>query len=363
MKMTFRWYGESDPVKLEHIRQIPGMYGIVSAIYDVPVGEVWPLASLQALRDRIESCGLKFEVVESIPTHEDIKLGRPSRDRLIENFCQNVRNCAAVGVKVVCYNFMPVFDWTRTEMAKVLPDGSTTLAFSADAVARIDPEKGIALPGWDASYRPEELKSLLDAYKSIGEEQLWANLEYFLKRVIPVAEEVGVRMAMHPDDPPRPIFGLPRIVKNRDDLQRLTAIVDSPSNGLTLCSGSLGADLCNNIEALVHEFGGRGRIHFAHIRNVKVEPDGTFYESTHRSCDGSLDIARIVKAYHDVGFDGYFRPDHGRMIWGETGKPGYGLYDRALGAVYINGLWEAIGKFADATPGALTRINELEAGQ
>ena len=342
--MTFRWYGESDPVKLEYIRQIPGLYGIVSAIYDVPVGEVWPLDKLQALRARIEGAGLRFEVVESVPTHEDIKLGKPTRDRFIANFQQNIRHCAAVGVKVICYNFMPVFDWTRTELARLMPDGSTTLAFDAQAVARIDPEQGIQLPGWDASYQRDEIRSLLDAYKSVSAEMLWGNLEYFLKAIIPVAAEAGVKMAMHPDDPPRPIFGLPRIVKNRDDLARLIHIVDSPANGLTLCSGSLGADLGNNIEALVREFGALGRIHFAHLRNVKVESDGSFYESSHRSGDGSLDMAAIVKAYCDVGFNGYVRPDHGRMIWGETGKPGYGLYDRALGAVYLNGLWEATAK-------------------
>lgn len=347
MKMTFRWYGESDPVKLEYIRQIPGMYGIVSAIYDAPVGEVWPMQKLQSLRKRIEGVGLKFEVVESVPVHEDIKLGKPARVRLIANFQKNIRNCAAVGVKVICYNFMPVFDWTRTEMAKELPDGSLTLAFDAEAVAKIDPGTGISLPGWDASYKPEELRSLLDEYKSVSEEILWGNLEYFLKAIVPVADEVGIKMAMHPDDPPRPIFGLPRIIKNRDDLARLVKIVDSPANGLTLCSGSLGADLRNNIEALVREFGGMGRIHFGHLRNVKVEADGSFYETAHRSSDGSLDLAAIVKAYHDVGFDGYVRPDHGRMIWGETGKPGYGLYDRALGAVYLNGLWEAFSKFGD----------------
>jgi mannonate dehydratase len=347
MKMTFRWYGESDPVRLEYIRQIPGMYGIVSAIYDVPVGEVWPVDKLQALRDRIEKAGLRFEVVESVPVHEDIKLGKPTRDLLIANFAQNIRNCAAVGIKVICYNFMPVFDWTRTEMAMELPDGSFTLAFDAAAVAKIDPEKGIALPGWDASYKPEELRSLLAEYRSVDEEALWRNLEYFLKKIIPVAEAAGVRMAMHPDDPPRPIFGLPRIVKNHDDLLRLTAIVDSPANGITLCSGSLGADLCNDIPSLVRTFGGMGRIHFGHVRNVAVQPDGTFYESAHLSCEGSLDLAEILKAYHDIGFDGYLRPDHGRMIWGETGKPGYGLYDRALGAVYINGLWEAVSKYAD----------------
>ena len=348
MKMTFRWYGDSDPVKLEYIRQIPGVYGVVSAIYDVPVGEVWPVEKLQTLRDRIERAGLKFEVVESVPTHEDIKLGKPSRDRLIANFQQNIRNCAAVGVKVICYNFMPVFDWTRTEMAKVLPDGSTTLSFDAAEVAKIDPEKGISLPGWDASYKPEELKALLEEYKTVDEQRLWANLEYFLKAIIPVAEAVGVKMAMHPDDPPRPIFGLPRIMKNRDDYARLLDVVDSPSNGITLCSGSLGADLCNSVESMVREFGAKKRIHFGHLRNVKVEADGSFYESPHRSCDGSLDMAAIVKAYYDTGFDGYWRPDHGRMIWGETGKPGYGLYDRALGAVYLNGLWEAVSKYSRA---------------
>src|ERR1035437_9681619 len=275
MKMTFRWYGESDPVKLEYIRQIPGMTGIVSAIYDVPVGEVWPLPALQALRERIEGAGLNFEVVESVPVHEDIKLGKPSRDRLIANYQQNIRNCAEVGVKVICYNFMPGFDWTRTEMARKLPDGSFNLAIDAQEVARIDPEKGISLPGWDASYKPEELKSLLDEYKSVSEETMWSNLDYFLKAIIPVAAEAAIKMAIHPDDPPRPIFGLPRIVKNRDDLARLLKIVDSTANGLTLCSGSLGADLGNNIEALVREFGGQGRIHFAHLRNVKVEPDGS----------------------------------------------------------------------------------------
>ncbi|MDB5801717.1 MAG: mannonate dehydratase [Rhodocyclales bacterium] len=348
MKMSFRWYGDNDPVKLEYIRQIPGIHSIVSAIYDVPVGEVWPVEKLQALKARIESVGLKFDVVESIPVHEDIKQGKPTRDRLIANFQQNIRNCAAVGVKVICYNFMPVFDWTRTSVATELPDGSLTLSFDASLVQEIDPEQGIALPGWDASYKPDELKKVLAEYKDIGEDQLWANLEYFLKAMIPVAEEAGVRMGMHPDDPPRPIFGLPRIVKNRDDLMRLVKIVDSPANGITLCSGSLGADLCNNIESLVHEFGGMGRIPFGHLRNVAVEEDGTFYESAHLSCEGSLDMARILKAYHDVDFDGYVRPDHGRMIWGETGKPGYGLYDRALGVVYLNGLWEAITKFVPA---------------
>jgi mannonate dehydratase len=349
--MSFRWFGDGDPVSLQYIRQIPGMHGIVSAIYDVPVGEVWPLERIQALKAKIEAHDLAFDVIESVPVHEDIKLGKPSRDRLIANYQQTIRNLGACGLKVICYNFMPVFDWTRTSLAKELPDGSTTLTFSTREVDEIDVSKGISLPGWDASYKTDELKSLLAEYAQIDEEKLWANLGYFLKAIVPVAEQSGIKMAIHPDDPPRPIFGLPRIVKNRDDLDRLVKIIDTPANGLTLCSGSLGAGPQNNVEALVREFGGQGRIHFAHLRNVKVNAVGDFEETAHKSDCGSLDMAAIVKAYHDVGFEGYARPDHGRMIWGEKGRPGYGLYDRALGAVYLNGLWEAVEKFAPRKAG------------
>jgi mannonate dehydratase len=344
MKMSFRWYGDSDPVSLAYIRQIPGMHGIVSAVYDVPVGEAWPLEKILALKAKIENHALAFDVVESVPVHEDIKLGKPDRDRLIANYQETLRRLGQAGVKVVCYNFMPVFDWTRTTLEKRLPDGSTTLAFSAKEADEIDVSRGISLPGWDASYRPEALQALLAEYREVDEETMWSNLAYFLKAIIPAAQEAGIKMALHPDDPPRPIFGLPRIVKNRDDLARLLAIVDSPANGLTLCSGSLGAGPKNNVEALVREFGARGRIHFAHLRNVKVNAAGDFEETAHKSDCGSLDMAAIVKAYHELGYEGYVRPDHGRMIWGETGKPGYGLYDRALGAVYLNGLWEGVAK-------------------
>lgn len=342
MKMTFRWYGDTDPVSLTYIRQIPGMYGIVTSVYDVAVGEVWPIEKIVAIKNAVEAQGLRLEVIESVPVHEDIKLGKHTRDRLIENYGQTLRNLAASGIKVVCYNFMPVFDWTRTTLAMVLPDGSTTLAFDTKAIDKIDIDAGIDLPGWDSSYKPEELRALLREYEIVDEEALWTNLTYFLERIIPIADSVGIKMAIHPDDPPRPIFGLPRIVKNREDLRRLLSLVDSESNGLTLCSGSLGADLNNDIPAMVREFGSRGRIHFAHLRNVKVSEEGDFHETSHKSSEGSLDMAEIVQAYFDTGFDGYVRPDHGRMIWGESGRPGYGLYDRALGAVYLNGLWEGI---------------------
>ena len=187
------------------------------------------------------------------------------------------------------------------------------------------------------------MRALLEAYKNISEEDLWNNLAYFLKSVIKTAEEVRVKMAIHPDDPPWSIFGLPRIITNSENIRRFLKLYDSPYNGLTLCSGSLGSDPNNDIVAMVNEF--CDRIHFAHIRNVKITGDHCFEESAHKTECGSLDICGIVKAYHDNGFDGYIRPDHGRMIWGETGRPGYGLYDRALGAVYINGLWEAIDRY------------------
>ncbi len=348
MKMSFRWYGVSDPVTLQNIRQIPGMHGIVSALYDVPTGDVWPSDKIHALKNAIESHCLAFEVVESVPVHEDIKLGKPGRDRLIANYCQTLENLASAAIKVVCYNFMPVFDWTRTTLDRSLPDGSTTLAFDVNVASRADISEGVSLPGWDKHNSPEELRALMSEYASIGEDQLRDNLRYFIQRVIPIASAAGIKMAIHPDDPPRPIFGLPRIVKNREDLQRILDMADEPANGLTLCSGSLGSDLKNDVVALVREFSARKRIHFAHMRNVKVDEHGNFHETAHYSSCGSLDMAAIVRAYHETGFDGYVRPDHGRMIWGESGNPGYGLYDRALGAIYLNGLWEATKKYSSS---------------
>ena len=356
MKMSFRWYGASDPVSLRQIRQIPGMHGIVSALYDVPVGEVWALEKIRALQSTIASHGLAFEVVESVPVHEDIKLGRPTRDALISNYGETLRNLASAGVQVVCYNFMPVFDWTRTELDRVLPDGSTCLAFDADVASNVNVAEGIHLPGWDTHYSAEQLRGLLHAYESVDQDRLRDNLEYFLKRVIPTAAAAGIKMAIHPDDPPRPIFGLPRVVKNREDLRRILDIVKSPANGLTLCSGSLGSDCNNDVVAMVREFAAERRIHFAHMRNVEVDERGSFHETAHLSSAGSLDMAAIVRAYCEAGFDGYARPDHGRMIWGERGNPGYGLYDRALGAVYLNGLWEATEKAGNGKNGRGERI-------
>ncbi|MDI9390216.1 MAG: mannonate dehydratase [Synergistota bacterium] len=345
MKLSFRWYGANDPVSLDKIRQIPVVKGIVSAIYDLPPGESWPFDKVQALKKEVEEEGFSLVAIESIPVAEEIKLGSPNRDRYINAFCESVRSVGKSGIPVVCYNFMPVFDWMRTNLSFRLEDGSYALSYDHDELAKIDLSSGAqGLPGWSAAYSASELRYLLDAYREISEEDLWVNLKYFLERVVPVAEEVGVKMAIHPDDPPWPIFGLPRVIKDEAALERLVKLVDSPSNGIALCSGSLGADPKNDIPAMVRRFGGLGRIHFAHVRNVKILGERRFCETAHPSCAGSLDIYEIIKAYHDVSFNGPLRPDHGRMIWGEEGKPGYGLYDRALGAMYIAGLWEAISK-------------------
>ena len=345
MKLSFRWYGKSDPVSLKYISQIPGMRSVVSAVYDVKPGELWPRESLEALKKDCDDAGLVFDVVESIPVHEDIKLGRASADKLIDVYCENIRRCAEAGVKCVTYNFMPVFDWTRTQLDKEAKDGSTSLVMYMDQLKNLDPLKeDITLPGWDASYTQDEVRALITEYSALGEEGLWQNLEKFLKKVIPVAEECGVRMAIHPDDPPYSIFGLPRIVTCEAALDRLLAVVDSPANSLCLCTGSLGSTAKNDVAALVRKYASRDRIAFMHIRNIKLMEDESFEERAHLSSAGSLDMYEIVKALVENDYDGYVRPDHGRMIWGETGKAGYGLFDRALGATYINGLFEALEK-------------------
>ncbi len=344
MKLSFRWYGQDDPVTLEYINQIPNMKGIVTAIYDIPVGEVWPIERIKELKAEVESYGLEVAVIESVPVHEDIKMGTDNRDKYISNYKQTIRNLACCGITTICYNFMPVFDWTRSQLDYKNEDGSTSLIFDEKEVAKLDP-RSLSLPGWDSSYSAEEMGALMDYYSAMTHEDLWVNLQYFLEEVIPVAEQEGVKMAIHPDDPPFDIFGIPRIITNMENCRRFLDLVDSPANGLTLCTGSLGCVTTNDVVEMVKEFcGKRNRIYFAHMRNVKNYGETSFNETAHSSECGDLDFYEIVKVYLDYDFDMYYRPDHGRMIWGETGRPGYGLYDRALGASYIEGLKEAIKK-------------------
>ena len=341
--ITFRWFGPRDPIPLGHIRQIPAVRGIVSALFDIPVGQSWPLDRIDALREEVEQHDMSLAVIESIPVHEDIKLGRDTRDGFIDNYCESIRNMGRAGVPVLCYNFMPVFDWTRTDLARRLDDGSTALAYDDAALATIDLSRGTAdLPGWATAYTSEELRRLLDAYSSVNENKLWDNFAYFLERVVPVAASSGVRMALHPDDPPWSIFGLPRIITDGAALERVTNIVDDPANGITFCGGSLAANPENDLPAIVRCLGTKGRIHFAHCRNIKRTGVRSFQETAHLSDIGDIDMRAVLGALHETGFAGPIRSDHGRMIWGETGQPGYGLHDRALGAMYLHGLWEGI---------------------
>ncbi len=349
MEMVFRWFGEgNDHIPLSHIKQIPGVKGVVWALHDVEPGEKWPIEKILEVKKQAEQFDLNIDVVESVNVHEAIKLGTNSRDMYIANYKETIKNLAKVGVKVICYNFMPVFDWIRTDLFKELEDGSTAMFYEKAKLENMNPSdlveeflktKEFTLPGWEPE-RLDRLFDLFESYKSVTEEKLWENLKYFLEEIIPVAEEHDIKMAIHPDDPPWSIFGLPRIITRKENIKKLLKLVDSPSNGLTFCTGSLGANSLNNLPEMIREFG--NKIHFAHIRNVRRMENGDFIETSHRTQDGSIDMFEIVKAYHDIGFTGYARPDHGRHIWGEKCRPGYGLYDRALGIMYLWGIWDSL---------------------
>lgn len=357
MKMTMRWFGEGqDPVTLWKIRQVPGVTGVVTSLLDMPAGEAWQEDRIKKMKEGITAAGLEVEVIESVNIHEDIKLGLPSRDEKIANYILTMERLAKYGIKCICYNFMPVLDWVRSDLYYDLPDGSNTMRYEASAINNLTPEElaerytkqseDYEMPGWEPE-RVKNMTEILKAYEGMKEESFYANMKYFLDAIIPHAERLDIKMAVHPDDPPLPIFGLPKLIISRDNIRRFLDLNPSKNNGLTLCTGSLGAKKGADIPAMVREFGGEGRIHFAHVRNLKFETDTDFYESAHLSTLGSLDMYEIMKAFHDVGFEGWMRPDHGRMIWDEStqkGRPGYGLYDRALGAVYLQGLWEGIKK-------------------
>lgn len=352
MKMGLRWFGDGfDTVTLSQIRQVAGVRGVITTLYDTLPGEKWEKEKVLRLKEQVNRAGLEILGIESVNIHDDIKIGLPTRDRYIENYIETIRILAECGIDLICYNFMPVFDWTRTDLAKPRPDGSTVLAYDQAEIDKIDPANmfaamerkadGYLLPGWEPE-RMARIQELFEQYRDVDEEKLWQNLKYFLQAIMPACEKYGVKMAIHPDDPAWSVFGLPRIITGKENLLKLTKLVDSPCNGITFCTGSLGtnpdADLPDMIRSL------KGRIHFAHIRNMEHTGAGKFEECAHLSEDGSFDMFEIMKALYDIGFDGVMRPDHGRMIWGEQAMPGYGLYDRALGSQYLLGLWEALSK-------------------
>ncbi|WP_455145819.1 mannonate dehydratase [Brachyspira pilosicoli] len=352
MIMTLRWFGKNfDSVTLKQIRQIPGVKGVITTLYDSKVGEAWKEEDVQRLKKEVEDAGLKIYGIESVNIHGDIKIGLPSRDKYIENYIKTLEVLGKAGINLVCYNFMPVFDWTRSDLAKVRPDGSTVLSYDQEIIEKIDPQKmfeqidsnsnGFVLPGWEPE-RLSRLKELFEMYKGVDDEKLFENLKYFLSAVMPTCEKYNIKMAIHPDDPAWPVFGLPRIIVNKENILRMVNSVNSSCNGVTLCAGSLGSNPKNDIPDIIRSL--KDKIFFAHVRNLEHTAPGKFQEAAHLSSDGSMDMFAIMKAFYDIGFEGPFRPDHGRAIWDEVSMPGYGLYDRALGAVYLQGLWEAIDK-------------------
>jgi len=342
MQMAFRWYGDRDTISLEHIGQIPCVRGIVTAMYDSAVGEQWSEQSFATLMQSIADKGLECKTIESIPVHEDIKLGKASGAAYIENYKDNIRLVAKYGVQCICYNFMPVFDWIRSDLQLIKKDGSKVLVYEQSEVDLIDPrESELTLPGWDTSYTREGLSDLLAEYEGITEAKLMDNLSAFLREIIPVAEECGVQMAIHPDDPPWSCYGLPRIAKTLSDMIRITESYSSSSNCITLCTGSLGARADNDITSMIKILG--DKIAFVHLRNVQIKGEHCFEETGHISNE-RIDMYEVIRGLQSVGYNGDIRPDHGRAIWNEPPKGGYGLYDRALGAMYISGIIEAIVK-------------------
>lgn len=352
MEMTLRWYGSDfDTVTLEQIRQIPGVTGVITTLYDTAPGEIWSRERIRAMKNEVAAAGLHISGIESVNVHDAIKTGSDDCDKYIDNYIATLENLGKEDIHLVCYNFMPVFDWTRTELARRRSDGSTVLAYTQEAVDSLNPEdmfdsivsdtNGTVMPGWEPE-RMAHIKELFAMYKNIDNEKLFANLKYFLERIMPVCDRYDINMAIHPDDPAWSVFELPRIIITKTNILRMMHMVDNPHNGVTFCSGSYGTNLENDLPDMIRSL--KGRIHFAHVRNLKFNSPTDFEEAAHLSSDGSFDMFEIMKALYETGFDGPIRPDHGRMIWGEKAMPGYGLYDRALGAAYLNGLWEAITK-------------------
>ena len=354
MKMGWRWYGEgNDPITLSDIKQIPGVEEIVWALHSKMPGEIWEEAEIKEVVDQIHAAGFDATVVESVNVHDDIKIGLPTRDKYIENYKQCIRNLSKFGVKTICYNFMPVFDWTRTDLFHPIGDGSTALFYQkdlikgdykamADYIMSFTEKYHMTFPGWEPE-RMAKLDELFKAYAPVTKEKLWENLKYFLEALMPTCRECDIKMAIHMDDPPWDIFGLPRLLVDAESIDRFLSMVDDPYNCLTLCSGSLNANPNNNVAEIVRKH--CDRIAFAHIRNIHHFDNGDFSEAAHRDCCGETGIIEILRAYHDNGFEGYIRPDHGRQLWEEgpgNCRPGYGKYDRALGIQYMLGVWDLL---------------------
>ena len=388
MEQCWRWFGPDDPVTLEKIAQA-GATGVVTALHHVETGAEWSREEIAARKQEIHLAGLRWSVVESVPVHRDIQLGSKNRDELIANYATTIRNLAESGIRVICYNFMPVLDWTRTDLDYRLPNGAEALRFdiarfaaydvfileresaekdydadvlnrareifaSLEVTAKDELERNIiaGLPGGDGSYGREELRAEIGRFRSVGAEGLRENLAYFLGNIVPVAAECGLRLAIHPDDPPFSLFGLPRILSTVEDVRELFATVDRIENGITLCAGSFGARGDNDLAAMAMEFG--DRIHFVHLRNVSRQQDGSFHESEHLAGDNDLvgliaallEQESVRRISDSTAPEIPMRPDHGHTIGDELAEanvnPGYSYLGRLKGLAELRGVIQAL---------------------
>lgn len=384
MEKTWRWFGPTDRITLPMLRQI-GVEGIVTALHHVPNGNIWPVEEIIARKELIESHGLRWSVVESLPVSEEIKYAGPKRDKLIEQYCQSLRNLGREGIHTVCYNFMPVIDWIRTDLNYLLPDGTRTLFFDKirfayfdihildrkDAAADYSVEElrqvealrstitqaekeelvqtiivktqGFVNDSFKGDvHKPVELfKSLLSNFKDVDKTQLRENLRYFLERVIPVADEAGVNLCIHPDDPPMAVLGLPRIVTDETDIAWILDAVKNVRNGLTFCAGSLSAGLQNDVPALARRFA--SRTHFVHLRSTDVTSDGNFTEASH--LEGRGHLVELIRIFETQNSSLPMRVDHGKLMLDDVNKadnPGYSFLGRMVALSQVSGMMAAV---------------------